>query len=86
MLLGIFVGPVQASSRSYLAKEAPPELMAQMFGFFTLSGKATSFMGPLVVSWTVATTGSLLLGMTSIIIFFIIGLTLLLTVKEPGKV
>lgn len=86
MLVGAFVGPVQASSRSYLARVAPPELMNQMFGFFSLSGKATSFMGPLVVSTVIALTGSLIIGMTSIIIFFILGLALLLTVKEAKHV
>lgn len=86
MLVGMFVGPVQASSRSYLAKVAPPELMNQMFGFFSLSGKATSFLGPLVVSTTVALTGSLVLGMSTIVLFFAIGLLLLLTVKEAKVV
>lgn len=82
MMVGMFVGPVQASSRSYLAKVAPPELMNQMFGFFSLSGKATSFMGPLIVSLAIALTGSIALGMSTIVVFFIIGLILLLTVKE----
>lgn len=86
MMVGAFVGPVQASSRSYLARVAPPEVMNQMFGFFSLSGKATSFMGPLVVSAVIALTGSLVIGMTSIIIFFILGLGLLLTVKEAKTV
>ena len=45
LLLGVFVGPVQAASRSYLARIAPAELRNELFGFYALSGKATDFSG-----------------------------------------
>jgi UMF1 family MFS transporter len=45
MLLGIFVGPVQAASRSYLARTAPVHLRTQLFGLFAFSGKATASLG-----------------------------------------
>ena len=73
LLLALFVGPIQASSRSYLARIAPENLRNQMFGFYMLSGKATAFLGPLLLSWITYLTGSLRLGMSSVILFFVIG-------------
>jgi UMF1 family MFS transporter len=72
--LGIFVGPVQASSRSYLARVAPAEVRGEMFGLFALSGKLTSFMGPLLVGWLTLASGSQRVGMASVIALFVIGL------------
>lgn len=73
LTLGIFVGPVQASSRSYLARVAPPELRTEMFGLFALSGKLTSFLGPLLVGWLTLASGSQRVGMASVIGLFAIG-------------
>ena len=82
LTLGIFVGPCQASSRSYMARAAPAELRNQMFGLFALSGKATAFLGPLLVGWLTWLTGSQRLGMSVIIVFFTAGFLLMLTVRE----
>jgi UMF1 family MFS transporter len=80
LLLGIFVGPAQAASRSFLARVAPEPLRNEMFGLFALSGKVTSFLGPLLVGWGTYLSGSQRVGMSTIIIFFIIGFLLMLTV------
>jgi UMF1 family MFS transporter len=72
--LGIFVGPVQASSRSYLARTAPAEVRGEMFGLFALSGKVTSFMGPLLVGWLTLASGSQRVGMAAVIGLFVVGL------------
>lgn len=82
LFLGIFVGPLQASSRAYLARLAPPKLRNQMFGFYFLSGKATSFLGPLLVGWITYWSGSQRIGMIPIIIFFSLGLLLTLPLSN----
>lgn len=74
LAVGIFVGPVQASSRSYLARVAPAELRGEMFGLFALSGKLTSFLGPLLVGWLTFASGSQRVGMSAIIVLFGLGL------------
>ena len=84
LLLGIFIGPAQASSRSYLGRVAPEELRNEMFGLLTFSGKATSFLGPLAVGWLTYLTGSQRIGMSSVLFFFIIGLLLMLTVPADS--
>ncbi len=83
LAMGLFVGPVQAASRSYLARAAPPDLRNEFFGLYALSGKATAFLGPLLVAQATALSGSQRLGMTTILLFLLAGLALLLTVPRP---
>jgi len=82
--LGVFVGPAQAASRSFMARLAPPHLRAEMFGLYALSGKATAFVGPALLAWATAAAGSQRWGMATILGFFIIGGLLLLAVEEPA--
>lgn len=83
--VGIFVGPVQASSRSYLARVAPAEIRGEMFGLYAMSGKMTSFMGPLLVGWLTLATGSQRMGMSSVIALFVLGLIGMLFVPAAIK-
>jgi UMF1 family MFS transporter len=83
--LGIFVGPAQAAGRSWLARAAPAEVRSELFGLFALSGKATAFAGPLLVGWVTWLADSQRVGMGVIILFFLLGLLLMLTVPEPEK-
>ena len=50
LLIGLVAGPLQASSRSLLARIAPPARIGEFFGLFALAGKVTSFMGPTLVA------------------------------------
>ncbi len=81
--LGIFVGPAQAASRSLMARLAPEHLRTEMFGLFALSGKATAFLGPALLAWVTAYSGTQRAGMATILIFFAVGGAVLWTVKEP---
>ena len=82
LILGIFVGPIQAASRSFMARLSPPDLTNQMFGLLALSGKVTSFIGPFMVGYLTVKFGSQRLGMTAILVMLIIGLVLMFSVKE----
>ena len=85
LLLGIFVGPAQAASRSLMAHMAPAELRAEMFGLYAFSGKATAFLGPAALAFTTDLFGSQRAGMTTIVVFFVVGGLLLLSVHEPER-
>jgi UMF1 family MFS transporter len=87
LALGIFVGPAQAASRSLLARMAPEEQRNQLFGLFTLSGKATAFLGPMLVGMVTLASGSQRVGMTVILGLWLAGLMLLLTVPadQPAR-
>lgn len=84
LVLGIFVGPVQAASRTYMARVAPEHLKNQMFGLLALSGKVTAFVGPLLVGWLTYAAGSQRVGMSVIVLMFILGFGLLLGVPGAG--
>jgi MFS-type transporter involved in bile tolerance (Atg22 family) len=84
--IGLFVGPVQAASRSLMARLAPDDRRAAYFGLFALSGRATAFLGPALVALATSVSGIQRLGLATIIGLFAIGLILLLPVREPrGK-
>ncbi len=86
MPLGLFVGPAQAASRSMMARLAPEELRTEMFGLYAFSGKATAFLGPALLGAVTAAFQSQRAGMATILVFFVVGLLLLLRVRDlPGK-
>ncbi len=72
-LLGIFVGPVQSASRSFLARLAPASLRNEMFGLYAFSGKATAFVGPFLVGWFTSVFNSQRIGMSIVLVFFVVG-------------
>jgi UMF1 family MFS transporter len=83
ILLGMVAGPVQASSRSLLARLAPPDRTAQYFGLYAFSGKVVAFAAPLLVALVTTASGDQRLGMAMIGLFLVAGLILLLPVREP---
>lgn len=82
MVIGLVAAPVQAASRSLLARLAPPEKVTQFFGLFAFSGKVTAFLAPFLVATVTAATGSQRAGMGAIAIFLIVGMALMLMVRE----
>ena len=85
LLVGIFIGPVQSSSRSLVAQYAPTKNRAQIFGFYMFAGKSTSFLGPAIYGWLVITTGIERAGMLIVLVFFIAGIIVLGT-KGPTRI
>lgn len=81
VIVGLVAAPVQAASRSLLARIAPAEKMTQFFGLFAFSGKVTAFMAPLVVALATQTSGSQRIGMAAILAFLVIGGVLMLFVR-----
>ncbi|MGB6976795.1 MAG: MFS transporter [Gammaproteobacteria bacterium] len=75
--LCLFVGPVQAASRSLMARLAPVPLMTEMFGLYAFSGKATAFMGPWLLALITERTGSQRAGIGTILIFLAVGMLFL---------
>src|SRR5690606_1626648 len=86
-LIGAAGGSIQAASRTLLVDQVPRSQIAEAFGLYALSGKATAFLGPLSVAaatgWFASAAFALSpqdaqrLGVTPILALFLLGLTLL---------
>ena len=84
-VIGAAGGVIQSASRTMMVRQANPARMTEAFGLYALSGKATSFLAPLLIGITTYATGSQQLGVSPVIGLFLIGLVLLLWVNPNGK-
>jgi MFS transporter, UMF1 family len=82
LLIGLVAGPLQAASRSMLLRLAPTDQAGQYFGLFALSGKVTSFIGPMLVAASTQFFDSQRAGLVVLIVLFAAGLWLL---RTPGR-
>ena len=82
----VFVGPVQAASRSYLAAAIPPGKEGEIFGLYATTGRAVSFMAPAAFTAAVALGGTTISGTLGIALVLLVGLVLLLVLRDarPG--
>lgn len=85
-VVGLAAGPLQAASRTQLARMAPADSIARFYGFFALSGKVTSFLGPLAVGLATDWSQSQRIGASVLIAFLVVGLVLMATVRGPRSV
>ena len=82
VLIGLFVGPNQSASRSLMGRFVPERHQAEFFGFFQFSGKATSFLGPLLLGAASLAFDSQRAGVATVLVFFLVGGVLLALVDE----
>ncbi len=80
MIVGLVAAPVQAASRSLLARLAPADKITQFFGLFAFSGKVTAFLAPFLVATVTAMTDQRT-GIASVLTFLVIGAVLMLFVR-----
>jgi UMF1 family MFS transporter len=73
LIIGAVAGPLQASSRSFLARMAPADAAGRYFGLFALSGRLTSFAAPLLVALATEASGSQAAGLAVLVAFFAAG-------------
>ncbi|MBT4332510.1 MAG: MFS transporter [Candidatus Cloacimonetes bacterium] len=86
MLAGIAIGSSQSSSRAMLALLTPDEKMAEFFGFYSVTGRIASILGPLVYGEVSRITGDQKWAILSVVVFFVTGAIVLQTVnEEKGK-
>ena len=85
VLVGMFMGGIQALSRSYYGKLIPKERANEYYGFYDIFGKSASVLGTLLVAAITDATGNASLGVLSIGILLIFALVFLLLQKDPTK-
>lgn len=83
IIVGLVAAPVQAASRSLLARLAPAEKITQYFGLFAFSGKVTAFLAPFVVAVVTDMTNQRI-GISAVLAFLIIGAVLMLFVRPQS--
>jgi UMF1 family MFS transporter len=84
-IAGTGLGAIQSASRALMASMIPRGREGEFFGFYSLCGKASAVLGPLVFGEVAAATdGNLRLAALSILFFFVAGGVLLSTVRAGG--
>lgn len=77
VVIAIVLGGSQALSRSLFSQMIPAEQESEYFGFYEISERGTSWIGPIVFGLAVQITGQQRPAIISLIIFFVLGLILL---------
>lgn len=78
--VSMFQGGCQALSRSLFASMIPAERSSEFFGFYNISSKFASLLGPLILSTIALITGDARMGVIALVVLFLGGLTVLLRV------
>jgi len=83
VLLGLGMGPMQAASRTLVARLSPPDMVGEFYGIFSLSGRATTFMAPMLIAVTTPLFHTQRVAAAIVLAFLAIGFVLLWKVREP---
>jgi len=70
-------GGSQALSRSLIGKMMPKSMSAEFYGFFSVSEKFNTVIGPALMAFITARTGDPRLGIISLVVFFVAGIIML---------
>ena len=85
-VVALILGGSQAISRSLFASLIPSGKSAEFFGFYAISGKFASIFGPMIFALIADLTGSTRHAILALIVFFVVGIVLLLRVDiERGR-
>lgn len=76
--IGLVLGSAQALSRSLYSQMIPVGRESSFFGLYEISEKGTSWMGQLLFTIIIGTTGSFRQAILGLIIFFVVGCIILL--------
>jgi UMF1 family MFS transporter len=85
VIIGLVQGGVQALSRSLFSRLIPENQAAELFGFYNMVGKSAAVIGPVMMGWLGVLTGSPRLAILSLLVLFVGGFLLLLSVRVPSK-
>jgi len=69
----LVMGSTQSVSRTIMGLMTPESRTGEFFGFFNLSGKAFSMLGPIMFAEILTRTGSANWAILSLLVFFVVG-------------
>ena len=82
MVAGLGMGSNQSVSRGFMGLFIPKGKDAEFFGFYILSGKFGSVLGPFIFGLISYWTGNQRIAILSIVVFFIAGLVIMAFINE----
>lgn len=82
LLAGFAIGSTQANSRAMIASLTPQSKNAEFFGFYTVTGRMSAVIGPILFGLVSKWTGNIKYSILTVIPFFLLGLIFLQRVKE----
>lgn len=85
LALCLWVGPAQASSRSFLARLARPGQEGQLFGLYATTGRAVSFLAPGLFALFSGIFGNDRMGILGIAVVLLAGGACLAFVRPPSE-
>lgn len=85
LLLSLFIGPAQSSSRTLLLRMSRHGKEGAAFGLYTMTGRAVSFLAPWLFSVFVDVFGAVRAGMGGLCLVLGAGLLAMLVVRTPPR-
>jgi UMF1 family MFS transporter len=83
VVLALVMGGTQSISRAIMGAMTPPAKTAEFFGFFNLSCRATSMVGPILFAQMLVWTGSANVAILSLLVFILAGMLIVTRVNLP---
>jgi MFS transporter, UMF1 family len=83
VVLSLVMGGTQSVSRAVMGAMTPPAKTAEFFGFFNLSCRATSMVGPILFAQMLVATRSANVAILSLLVFIVIGGIIVACVNLP---
>jgi MFS transporter, UMF1 family len=81
VVLALVMGGTQSISRAIMGAMTPPAKTAEFFGFFNLSCRATSMVGPILFAQMLVWTGSANVAILSLLVFILAGMLIVTLVN-----
>jgi MFS transporter, UMF1 family len=85
LLLCLFIGPTQSSARTLLLRMSQEGLEGVAFGLYTMTGRAVSFLAPLLFSIFVDRFHTVRAGLGGLSVVLGVGLLAMLMVRTPHR-
>ncbi len=85
VLIGGMGGILQSASRTLMVRHCDPVAPTESFGLYGLTGRATAFIAPFLIGVATSVTGSTQLGVSPLLVLFLLGLIMLRWVHPKGE-
>ncbi|HEX2213671.1 MAG TPA: MFS transporter, partial [Mycobacterium sp.] len=86
LLLCLFIGPTLSAARTMMLRLSADGKEGVAFGLYTTTGRAVSYLAPLLFSVFIAVFGADRAGMGGILVVLAVGLLAMLAVRVPGRI